>query len=153
MADYVFTSEIAAPQETAFDLWMNVDRMPEWTEGLTRVSDLTGLLGQAGTRYKLWFGRTGASAEILSAERPRSVTWRVRIGPLGANIAAVFEADGNLTRVTETIRTRGPLTWAWARILATGSYKGSFRGELATFARTCERDQLEPDRSAETPSS
>jgi len=47
----------------------------------------------------------------------------------------------------ETVRTRGALTWVWARILATGSFNGSFRGELAAFAKICERDQARRDRA------
>jgi hypothetical protein len=43
--------------------------------------------------------------------------------------------------MTETIRARGVIGWVWARILATGSFKGSFRGELMRFAQICKRDQ------------
>jgi type II secretory pathway component PulF len=44
------------------------------------------------------------------------------------------------TRLTQTFTTEGWLPAIMARIFATGSYKGSFRGELATFARLAEQE-------------
>lgn len=147
MSRYVFSVDVAAPRGAAFDLWVNVDRMPEWTEGLTRTTDLSGQPGQAGTHYTVSFGRSAGSVETLAAERPRSVTWRVKAGRLTAEISAAFEADGAMTRMTETITTSGVLGWVWARVLATGSFRGSFRGELMRFAEICERDQLARERA------
>lgn len=142
MGDHAFVIDIAAPRETVFDLWMDVGRMPEWTEGLTRVTDVRGALGRAGTRYSAWFGRSRADVEILVGDRPHRVGWRVRIGPLAAEIHAVFDDAVGGTRMTETVRTRGFIAGAWARILATGGYRGSFRGELRHFAAICERDAM-----------
>lgn len=42
--------------------------------------------------------------------------------------------------MTETVRTAWLIAWLWNRILSTGRYRGSFRGELETFARICERE-------------
>lgn len=150
MSQYVFSVDVAAAREPVFDLWVNVDRMPEWTEGLTRVADLTGQPGQAGTRYTVSFGRTAGSVETLAAERPRSVRWRVKAGRLTAEISAAFEAveaGGARTQMTQTITTSGVLGWVWARVLATGSFRGSFRGELMRFAKICERDQIARERA------
>lgn len=33
-----------------------------------------------------------------------------------------------------------PIAWLWNRVLSTGGYRGSFRGELRTFARICEQE-------------
>jgi len=142
MSRYVFSVDVDAPRESVFDLWVNVDRMPEWTEGLTRVADLRGQPGIVGTRYTVWFGRTAGTVEVLEAERPRSFASRVKAGPLTADIAATLEADGARTRLTETITTSGVLGWVWARVLATGTFRGSFRGELMRFAEICEREQI-----------
>lgn len=140
MTDRTFSVDIAVPPERAYDLWVDVDRMPEWTEGLTRVSDLEGERGQAGARWVSWFGRSRTTAEILVAGRPRTVSWRVRAGPVSAVIGATFAPIGSGTRFTETIGTSGVVGWVWAAILGTGSYRGSFRGELGVFARICEQD-------------
>lgn len=138
MTRHAFTIEIAAPPETVFDIWVDLDRIPEWTEGLTRVTDRVGPAGRAGTRYKAWFGRAAARVEVLVGERPRRYDWRVRLGPLVAEFTTELVDSGTGTRLTETVRTRGLLGAIWSGILSTGSWKGSFRGELATFARICE---------------
>lgn len=118
--------------------------MPEWTEGLTRVSDVDGTPGQAGTRYTVWFGRSSSAVEILASDRPRHVTWRVSNRLLTAEFETRFETRPHGARLTETIRTRGLIGWIWARILGTGSYTGSFRGELRVFAAICERGPAPP---------
>ena len=67
-----------------FDLWTNLERMKEWTGGVSRVSDVSGRVARAGTTYII------------------------------------------------------------ARIFATGSYRGSFRGELNDFVRLAEREARVP---------
>ncbi len=37
--------------------WTDLDRAHEWIEGLTRITDVTGPVATAGTRYTAWFGR------------------------------------------------------------------------------------------------
>lgn len=138
MAQHSFEVDIAAPPERAYDVWVDAERSVEWTQGLTRVSDISGLPGQAGTRYSAWFGRTRAAVEVTVGDRPRRYAWRVRLGPLAAEFDTRFERSGSGTRMTETVRTRGPLGWLWNRVLSTGSYRGSFRGELRAFARIVE---------------
>lgn len=140
MGDHVFSIAIDAPPERVFDLWVDVARMPQWTEGLTRITDLTGPPGEAGTRYTAWFGRSRAGVEIIAADRPRHVAWAIRFGPLVAEIDCRFEPQAAGTRMTETIRTRGVIGSIWAKILGSGTYKGSFRGELVTFGRLCMRE-------------
>jgi uncharacterized protein YndB with AHSA1/START domain len=39
---YRFTQEIAAPPEVVYELWTDIDRLHEWTGGVTRVTDVTG---------------------------------------------------------------------------------------------------------------
>lgn len=140
MAEHSFTIQIAVPPEWAFDIWVDPKRSVEWTEGLRTVSDLSGPAGQAGTRYRAGFGRVAGLVEVLVGDRPRRYVWRVRLGPLSAEFDTRFEATGSGTRMTETVRTRGLLGWAWNRILSSGSYRGSFLGELRVFGGICERD-------------
>lgn len=138
MAVHSFAVDISAPPETVYDIWVDPVRMPEWTEGLTRVTDVTGEPGRAGTCYTAWFGRAAAAAEVVVGERPARFAWRVRLGPLAAEFDSRFEPSGSGTRMIETVRTRGLVGWLWNRVLSTGRYRGSFRGELETFARICE---------------
>jgi type II secretory pathway component PulF len=53
---------------------------------------------------------------------------------------ATFEPSGEGTNLTQRFRTEGLIPAIAARIFATGSYRGSLRGELATFARLAERE-------------
>ena len=108
---------------------------------MSRVSGISGSLDQAGTTYKVHFGSWSTSVStILEAERPRWLrtkfgTWLLR----GEQTARFDEADGG-TRVTQTLVTAGLIPAVFARIFATGSYKGSFRGELNTFKLICEAE-------------
>jgi hypothetical protein len=47
---------------------------------------------------------------------------------------ATFEPQDGGTGLTQRFETEGIISALAARVFATGSYKGSFRGELATFA-------------------
>lgn len=117
-----------------------MDRMKDWVGGVTRISDVTGPIDQAGTTYSVWFGRMRSVTEVRAAERPRLFRTRSSNWLLSADTEAVFEALDSGTRLTQTFRTRGIIAAAAARIFATGSYRGSFRGELAQFKRIAERE-------------
>ena len=144
MAHYQFTVDIAAPVEQVFDLWTNLERVHEWIEGISKVTDVTGPSDQGGTRYTLWFGRMRSPSEILEAERPRRLRTRFGNRMLRGETRVTFEATATGTRLTQEFRTEGLLPAISARIFALGSYKGSFRGELQAFARIAEREAREP---------
>lgn len=57
MAHYRLSTFIDAPQAQVFEAFMDLDRMPEWVGGVTRVTDVTGPIDRARTRYTVWFGR------------------------------------------------------------------------------------------------
>jgi uncharacterized protein YndB with AHSA1/START domain len=143
MATYRFTIEIAAPVEQVFDLWTNVDRWHEWIGGLTKVTDLTGPPDRAGTRYTVWFGGMRSPSDVLEAERPRRLRTRFGSRLLRGETSVTFEPTATGTRLTQEFRTEGLIPAVAARIFALGSYKGSFRGELETFARIAEREVRE----------
>ncbi|MBD0292159.1 MAG: SRPBCC family protein [Jiangellaceae bacterium] len=140
MGHHRFTVHVDAPRRQVFDLWTNLDRVPEWIEGLTRITDVTGPPDRAGTRYIAWFGRVRSPTEILEADRPRLVKTRFGSWLLRGITQATFEEDGDGTRLTQEFWTDGIIPAIMARIFATGSYKGSFRGELNSFARLAERE-------------
>jgi uncharacterized protein YndB with AHSA1/START domain len=70
MSHYTFSIHVAAPPEKVFDLWQNLERMHEWTEGVTKISDMSGPMA-VGARYTVWFGRTASPTEVLEFDRPR----------------------------------------------------------------------------------
>lgn len=143
MAEHRLTIDIAAPPERVFALWMDLDRMTEWVGGVTRVTDVTGPTDVAGTRYTVWFGPMRSPTEILEVDRPHHV--RTRFG----NLILKGESDVRLdpmpdgTRLTQVFRTRGAVSAIAARLFATGSYEGSFRGELEKFRGIVEREAVE----------
>lgn len=133
VAEYVVTTFIAAPPEHVFDRWTDLDRLADWTGGVTRVTDRVGSLDEAGARYTVWFGRMASPTTVIEVERPRH--FRTRFGNLilKGESDAMFTPEGDGTRIQQVIRTRGLVSAVFGRIFATGSYHGSFRGELEQF--------------------
>jgi len=114
--------------------------MKEWVGGVTRVTDVSGPVDRAGTRYVVWFGRMQSPSEVLEAERPRRFkshfgNWLLR----GTN-TTTFEPEGDGTRITEELDTEGWVSAITSRLFGMGSYKGSYQGELNDFARLAERE-------------
>lgn len=144
MADYEFAVRIAASPDHVFDLWTDLDRMTEWVGGVTKVTDRTGPVDRAGTRYTVWFGRMSSPTEVIEVERPR--VFRTRFGNrlLRGESGVTLEPDGDGTILTQHFRTQGLISALMARIFAAGSYRGSFRGELEAFARIAEREPATP---------
>lgn len=141
MATHSVSLRIDAPPERVFDTFMNLERMPEWVGGVTAVTDVTGPVDQPGTRYTVHFGPMASPTEILEVERPWSVRTRFGNLILKGESTATFEAEAGGTRLTQEFRTRGIVSAIMARIFATGSYRGSFRGELETLRDLIQRDQ------------
>ena len=139
MARFGFRISIAAPPELVFELWTDLDRMAEWIGGLSRITDVTGPVDQAGTRYVAWFGGMASPTEVLEVERPHRIRTRFGNRFLRGVTEATFEPEDGGTRLTQRFETEGLIPALVARIFATGSYRGSFRGDLATFARLAER--------------
>jgi uncharacterized protein YndB with AHSA1/START domain len=140
MGAYRFTVHVAAPPDRVFDLWTNLDRMKEWVGGVTKVTDVSGPLDRAGTRYTVWFGSMRSPTEVLGVERPRKIRTRFGNRVLRGETTATFEPDGAGTRLTQEFQTEGLIPAVMARIFATGSWRGSFRGELDAFARLAEAE-------------
>jgi uncharacterized protein YndB with AHSA1/START domain len=141
MGVYRFSVSIAAPPELVFALWTDLDLMREWVGGVTKVTDVSGPVDRAGTTYTTWFGAAASHTEVLEADRPRLYHTRFGNRLLAGENRTVLEAEGNGTRLVEEFRVGGGLlSRVLGRIFSTGSYKGSFRGELQEFARIAERE-------------
>lgn len=139
MGTYRFETRTAAAPERAFALWTDLDRMKEWVGGVTGVSDVSGPVDRVGTNYTVHFGRMKSHTEVLDVERP--VRFRTRFGNrvLKGENTTTFEPDGDGTLIRQELRTHGVVSAIFARIFASGSYRGSFRSELEAFARLAER--------------
>jgi len=140
MGTHRLSVHVAAPPEHVFDLWINLDRMKEWVGGVTKVTDVTGPVDRAGTRYTVWFGSMRSQTEVLEAERPRFLRTRFGNSILRGEASATFEPEGDGTRIDQEFRTDGLIAAIAAWIFAHGSYHGSFQGELNAFAKIAERD-------------
>jgi uncharacterized protein YndB with AHSA1/START domain len=121
MAHYSFTKHIAAPPELVFDLWTDLDRLAEWTGGVTSVTDRSGPITTPGTRYTVWFGSMASPTEVVAVERPRFIRTRFGNRLLRGENDASFQPDGDGTLLTEEFRTEGLLPAIAARVFATGS--------------------------------
>lgn len=114
--------------------------MREWVGGVTKVTNISGPVDQAGTAYTVWFGGVKSRTVVLEAEPPR--VFRTEFGNFilrGAN-PTTFEPDGAGTVIKGEFRTEGVISAIFARIFARGSYRGSFQGELDSFARLAEQE-------------
>jgi len=140
MARFEFGTTVKAPPETVFDLWTNLDRLPEWLVGLSKVTDRTGPLDQPGSSYVLWFSGRPARVEVLEVERPRRIRSRLGGGIFMGTTEARFEPEGAGTRITQWFEPDGLGHTIAAWIFSKGSWKGSFRGELNTFKNIAERE-------------
>jgi carbon monoxide dehydrogenase subunit G len=141
---YRSIAHVAAPPDRVFDLWTDLDRFKEWIGGVTGVTDVSGPLDEAGTRYTVLFGGMQSPTEVLEVERPHLIRTRFGNRVLKGETVATFAPDGAGTLLTQELRTEGLISAVMARIFATGSWRGSFQGELNTFAALAERDAATP---------
>ena len=142
MAEHRISIDIAAPPHQVFALWMDLDRMTEWVGGVTRVTDVSGLIDVVDTRYIVRFGPMKSPTEILEVERPHHVRTRFGNLILKGESDVRFEPTPDGTRLTQVFRTRGFISAVTGRLFAAGSYEGSFRGELEKFRTIAERESM-----------
>jgi uncharacterized protein YndB with AHSA1/START domain len=140
MGEHRFSIHVEAPPDAVFALWIDLERSKEWIGGLTRITDVSGPLDRPGASYTAWFGRMRSPTEVLAVSRPHFIRTRFGSAILAGESAATFEAEGAGTRLTQTFTTRGIVPAIMGRVFAAGSWKGSFRGELAHFGRIAEVD-------------
>jgi hypothetical protein len=68
MGTHRLSVHVPAPPDRVFGLWIDLDRMKDWVGGVTRVTDVTGPVAQAGTTYTVWFGPMASRTEVLEAD-------------------------------------------------------------------------------------
>ena len=134
------TAYAAAPPERVFALWTDLDRMKDWVGGVTKVTDVSGPVDQAGTSYLVWFGRMKSPTVVLEADRPHRFSTRFGNRLLRGVNTTTFEPEGDGTRIIEDYQTEGLISAITAWLFSLGSYKGSFQGKLNDFARLAERE-------------
>jgi uncharacterized protein YndB with AHSA1/START domain len=140
MGEYRFSVHVAAPPDEVFDLWVNLDRAHEWIRGLTAVTDRVGDPGTTGATYVTRFGPVRSPTTVIAAERPRRIVTKFGNWYLRGENEATFTPETDGTRLEQTFRTVGIIPAITARIFASGSYQGSFKGELEHFARIAEAE-------------
>jgi uncharacterized protein YndB with AHSA1/START domain len=151
MAEYRFSLNVAAPPEQVFDLWVDLDRAHEWIRGLTSITDRVGDPGTTGATYVTRFGPVRSPTTVISAERARHIVTKFGNWYLRGENEATFTPEGDGTRLEQTFRTVGIIPAITARIFASGSYQGSFKGELEHFARLAEAQAAEAKSARPTP--
>ena len=139
MPTYRLTTHVMAPRERVFELWIDLDRLPEWIGGLTKITDRSGPVDQKGARYTAWFGSMKSPTEVLDVERPRFIRTRFGNAVLRGESEATFEPEDGGTRIAQVLRTQGVISAIAGWIFSKGSWKGSFAGELETFRKLAER--------------
>jgi uncharacterized protein YndB with AHSA1/START domain len=140
MPHYAFSTHVAAPREHVFGLWTNLERMGEWVGGVTGVTDVSGPVNLAGTRYVVHFGPMKSPTQVIEADPPRRFSTRFGNFVMRGRSTAIFEVDGDGTCVTQEFETIGLVSAISSWIFSRGSYEGSFRGELEKFARLAEHE-------------
>jgi uncharacterized protein YndB with AHSA1/START domain len=140
MPTHRLTALSAASPERVFALWTDLERMKEWVGGVTKVTDVTGPVDEAGTRYIVWFGRVRSPTVVLEAERPRTFSTRFGNWIMRGVNTTTFTLEAGGTRIDEIFHTEGLKSAITARLFSLGSYKGSVQGELNDFARLVERE-------------
>jgi hypothetical protein len=115
--------------------------MAEWVGGVKDVVDRSGPVDEVGSSYVVRFGSWATSpTTVIGAERPSRFATRFGNRLLRGEHDTTFQDVSGRTRLTQEFRIHGLLPRLMARIWATGSYKGTFRGELNEFKRICERE-------------
>jgi uncharacterized protein YndB with AHSA1/START domain len=147
MGTHRVSVHVAVSPVRVFRLWTDLDRMKEWVEGVTRVTDVSGPVAEAGTTYTVWFGPMASRTEVLESDWPRFHRTRFGTWLLAGESSVRFEPEGDGTRVDQEFRTRGVIPSIMGRIFSKGSYRGTFQGELNAFARIAEAEKATKTRS------
>jgi uncharacterized membrane protein len=103
--------EIDAPPSTVWDVFVDVERWPEWTASVDRLVALDGPGIEVGKRFEIDQPRMPTLVwQVTEVEAGRSWTW-VQRSPGGTTLAShVVEAFGDdRTLVRQRIDQRGPV--------------------------------------------
>jgi uncharacterized protein YndB with AHSA1/START domain len=103
---------IDASPEKVFDVYTDINRLPEWQVGVRKLSDVTGPGDRPGTTYAVRYGPFASRSEVLESQRPsRLVTRTSGVFGLRARGASALVPEGGGTRLTIEYETTWPLRW------------------------------------------
>ena len=103
--------EIDASAGVVWDVFVDVERWPEWTASVERIVALDGPAIEVGNRFEIKQPRMPTLVWEVTEVRPGvSWTWRQR-SPGGTTLASheVVPLGSNATRVLQRIDQRGPI--------------------------------------------
>ena len=90
------STEIAAPAEVVWQVFSDVERWPEWTESVSKLTALDGAELRPGARF-----------EIRQPRFPKLV-WEVTEVEPGVSWTWVTRSPGAATTATHVVRSTGP---------------------------------------------
>jgi uncharacterized membrane protein len=105
--------EIDAPASTVWEVFSDVERWPEWTESVRRVTALDGADLAVGRRYRIEQPKFPKLVWDVTELAPGSGwTWQQH-SPGGTTFASheVVALGPDRTRVRQVIDQRGPIGW------------------------------------------
>jgi uncharacterized membrane protein len=113
--DFEKTVEINAAPETVWQVLVDVERWPEWTDSITSVERLdTGPLS-VGSRAKVKQPRLPATTWVVTELDPgRSFVWVAggsAVSTAGDHVVTAADESGERSRVTVGISQHGPMAW------------------------------------------
>lgn len=100
---------ISAPPSVVWDIYTDLDRIPEWQTGDPRVLDVRGHGGQVGSTYTVRRGPGAARIKVTGAVRPSFHASRTE-GYLGLSfdLTASLKPEQGGTRLLLRAQTRWP---------------------------------------------
>jgi uncharacterized membrane protein len=103
--------EIEAPAPVVWDVFVDVERWPEWTRSVRRITSLDGTGVAVGRRFKVEQPRMPKLVwEVTHVDPGISWTWRQRtIGNTTLATHEIVARAGDRTLVRQQIDQRGPL--------------------------------------------
>jgi uncharacterized protein YndB with AHSA1/START domain len=115
------TIEIAAPAATVWNVFTDVERWPEWTASVERITCLDGPGIGVGKRFEIEQPGLPKLVWVVTEVEP-GVSWTWRTRSTGATATAVHEITplgAERTRVRQSIEQRGllgaPVGWVTRR--------------------------------------
>lgn len=141
MGSHRWTVWIDAAPEKVFDVYADINRLPEWEVGVRRISDITGPGYRPGTTYAVRYGPFASRSEVLESERPsRLVTRTAGVFGLRARGTSELVPEDGGTRLTIQYETTWPIRWL-GRVLEKAMLNPSvLQRELSNLKALVERE-------------
>jgi uncharacterized protein YndB with AHSA1/START domain len=135
-----YTVWIDASPEKVFDIYADVNRLPEWEVGIREVKDVTGPGDRVGTTYAVRYGPFSSRSEVVEAKRPRRLVTRTSgvFGLRGLGTSNLTP-EGRGTRLDILYETVWP--YRWLGVLEKAMFNpGTLERELDNLKALVERE-------------